>query len=144
MIPKYSDKADQGIRLIKPRACSCCGKIHEFIPQNAVDSGSGRYWFNCECHSTLVIKLDKPDKVKKIYTNQKLKIHRIVYVSKVNFKISYGEIKKLKEQTEANNISIGVTGILLFNQSYFIGCIEGERSKLNDLFNKMSKDEKTL
>lgn len=139
MIPKYL--AASGLKLKEPRICSCCEKKHEYMPKNAVKTGNGMFWFNCLCESTLVIKEETVELPISTIKKSEL-LYRIIYISRLNFKPSYRKIKALKQQVVSNNQQRNITGFLLFNKEYFIGAIEGERTVLNELFNKMTKDQR--
>lgn len=143
MLPNYTKKADAGIKLITPRKCKCCGMLHEFIPATALSKDGVMHWFNCVCNSTLVVKIKKEETPQNtIFTNEKIKIYRIIYISKVQKSFKYKELLNFETMISEKNKKSNLTGFLLFSNEYFVGTIEGERTQLNDLFNRISKDER--
>lgn len=45
--------------LTKPKACGCCGKEHKLVTEFVSDFQL--YWFECECRSTVVVKVDSAE-----------------------------------------------------------------------------------
>lgn len=46
-----------GIKLNTPKVCGTCKESHMMIPKDSPFQ-LDYYWFNCECHSTLVVSED--------------------------------------------------------------------------------------
>lgn len=68
-------------------------------------------------------------------------IRRIIYAStaaNVTFKTAL-DILNIANQ---NNNTYGITGMLLFNGTYFLQCIEGEETEINQLFSNIQKDRR--
>jgi hypothetical protein len=67
----------------------------------------------------------------------------IIYCSsatKLYFKPS--ELEALLTKCRLNNASLGITGILLFNEGSFFQVLEGEKNEVESLFEKISKDKR--
>ena len=50
------------------------------------------------------------------------------------------ELKRILSSAKKNNMENGVTGALLFNQSYFAQVLEGDRKAVTDTFCRIAKD----
>lgn len=50
------------------------------------------------------------------------------------------EFKSLCDQAQANNMALGVTGLLLKNSREFLQCLEGRDEAVMDIFEKISAD----
>lgn len=64
----------------------------------------------------------------------------IVYVSTSKHDFSEKELSDLLQEIRVKNKSLGVTGLLLYNEGLFIQVVEGERQILQDLFQNIKKD----
>ncbi|MEM8744928.1 MAG: BLUF domain-containing protein [Pseudomonadota bacterium] len=51
-----------------------------------------------------------------------------------------GELKRILNSAKQNNMSNGVTGALLFNQTYFAQILEGDRKAVTDTFCRIAQD----
>lgn len=67
---------------------------------------------------------------------------RLVYTSLVSGTLSNWDIELILESARKNNFDQGVTGILYFNNNHFLQCLEGDREKVNALYNKIVNDER--
>ena len=50
------------------------------------------------------------------------------------------DLKTIHQVANTTNTKLGVSGILLFNTSYYLQALEGPREKVNDLYFKILKD----
>ena len=67
---------------------------------------------------------------------------RLIYYSKVgNIKGIY-EINEILEKSKVNNAKLSVTGMLFFDEKYFIQVLEGNRDQVSELMLKIAKDER--
>ncbi|WP_261594958.1 BLUF domain-containing protein [Pseudoalteromonas holothuriae] len=67
----------------------------------------------------------------------------LVYVSRAKWHFSEPELFGLLEQARGNNASMGVTGLLLYdNKGTFIQALEGEEKQVDILYNKILADER--
>lgn len=72
-------------------------------------------------------------------------LFRLIYYSKnaiigsddPNFR---ADLKDILEKAKKNNVPVGVTGALLFNQTYFAQVLEGDRKAVTETFCRIAKD----
>lgn len=67
---------------------------------------------------------------------------RLIYASKISSAFEIEHVKDIVEKATRRNIKNDITGLLCFNRNYFLQCIEGERSVVNETFNKICADER--
>lgn len=65
---------------------------------------------------------------------------RLTYISRAMEGLSSEDLEKILEQARINNMSRGITGILIFNRHFFLQAIEGARPVINDLLNALAQD----
>lgn len=65
---------------------------------------------------------------------------RLVYASTVSEQFQPTDIERILKFAKENNARNGVTGMLCFNHKYFLQCLEGSRSKVNDTYNLIARD----
>lgn len=66
---------------------------------------------------------------------------QLLYFSEVR-DLGEGGAVRLLEQARVKNKAAYVTGVLLFNQNYFVQCLEGSREKVTDIFGAIAADER--
>jgi hypothetical protein len=54
------------------------------------------------------------------------------------------DVKQLLAVSRTNNQSLHVSGILYFNDRYFLQCLEGSRSAVNIIYNKIIADPRHI
>ena len=64
----------------------------------------------------------------------------ISYVSSANRDINQDEVAELLDQTEIRNNNMGVNGLLIYSSGNFFEVIEGEETKIKDLFENIKED----
>ena len=69
-------------------------------------------------------------------------IVRLVYSSKASDRITLDMTRKILESAQPSNEAQGITGILFYNQNYFLQCIEGASTRVNKLYQKIVKDDR--
>ncbi|WP_070965364.1 BLUF domain-containing protein [Vibrio sonorensis] len=67
---------------------------------------------------------------------------RLIYASRISDGMSNQDIENILESARKNNRKENVTGVLLFNRNYFLQCIEGSRSKVNQIYHKILNDQR--
>lgn len=67
---------------------------------------------------------------------------RLIYASSPSKDYSPPEIVKIVNSARKNNPKLGVTGILCFDNKFFIQWIEGPRDNINKLFQVISADSR--
>ncbi|MFI5496776.1 BLUF domain-containing protein [Actinoplanes sp. NPDC051859] len=68
-------------------------------------------------------------------------LSRLLYASVKN-PLPSGEIFDIHLQAQRNNARDGLTGVLLFNRSYFVQLLEGERVTVTAAFARIAADER--
>ncbi|MEO8112701.1 MAG: BLUF domain-containing protein [Ginsengibacter sp.] len=66
----------------------------------------------------------------------------LVYVSSATIHFSDEDLKTLLKASRENNVSLGITGMLLYADDNFIQVIEGEKDVLDTLYAKISRDNR--
>lgn len=69
-----------------------------------------------------------------------MNIVRLIYFSKASREMSLTDIQSILETSRSNNNKMGVCGMLCFDNNYFLQTLEGERSKVNELFLRIAND----
>ncbi len=67
---------------------------------------------------------------------------QLVYASAATVSMSDAELANLLDAARENNTRLGVTGVLLFKDATFFQVLEGERSVVESLFEKISQDQR--
>jgi len=67
-------------------------------------------------------------------------MHYIVYTSNSKEKLKEKELEQLLFQCQRNNSRNGITGFLLYVDGKFVQVLEGEKQKLDELFEKIKSD----
>ena len=65
---------------------------------------------------------------------------RLMYASRAVPAIDHEELVTILRQSKAHNPSIGVTGVLCFSGGIFLQVLEGGRSAVNRLYNRIAAD----
>ncbi|NVK26352.1 MAG: BLUF domain-containing protein [Gammaproteobacteria bacterium] len=65
---------------------------------------------------------------------------RILYASEVSSSFQPGDVESILESARHNNSANNITGLLCFNNKYFLQCLEGSRSRVNDTYQRILKD----
>ena len=71
-----------------------------------------------------------------------MKLVRLIYASRKTEHWNDQELQKLTAQASEYNRKHAITGVLIFNRKNFLQCIEGERSKVSALFQKIAHDDR--
>ncbi len=67
---------------------------------------------------------------------------RLMYASRANPAIDQDELIAILRKSKANNPSLGVTGVLCFSEGIFLQALEGGRSAVNKLYNRIATDSR--
>lgn len=67
---------------------------------------------------------------------------RLIYASKVNDNVNLEEVEKIITTAQKNNTELGVTGILIYNNQYFLQALEGGRNEVNQIYHKILNDKR--
>jgi hypothetical protein len=65
---------------------------------------------------------------------------RVTYLSRASAPLSADDLLQLLQQCHQNNTAKGLTGMLLFGNDTFLQSIEGEKSVVEPLIERIAKD----
>ncbi|MBX9716117.1 MAG: BLUF domain-containing protein [Burkholderiaceae bacterium] len=65
---------------------------------------------------------------------------RLMYVSRAADSVNQNELVAILKKSKANNVNVGVTGVLCFSAGIFLQVLEGGRSAVSSLYNKIAND----
>lgn len=65
---------------------------------------------------------------------------RLIYASSVTEAFKPGDIENILESARLRNVQDNVTGMLCFNQNYFLQCLEGSRTSVNGVYHRILND----
>ncbi len=67
---------------------------------------------------------------------------RLMYASRAVASVDQEELVAILRKSKANNPALGVTGVLCFSEGVFLQVLEGGRSAVNRLYNRIASDER--
>jgi Sensors of blue-light using FAD len=65
---------------------------------------------------------------------------RLMYASRAVPAVDHEELVAILKKSKTNNTKDGVTGVLCFSEGIFLQVLEGGRSAVNRLYNRISQD----
>lgn len=65
---------------------------------------------------------------------------RLMYVSRAADSVNQNELVAILKKSKANNVGTGITGVLCFSAGIFLQVLEGGRSQVSALYNKIATD----
>lgn len=65
---------------------------------------------------------------------------RLMYASRAADSVNQNELVSILKKSKANNADIGVTGVLCFSAGIFLQVLEGGRSQVSALYNRIAND----
>ncbi|TMO47332.1 blue light sensor protein [Pseudoalteromonas sp. S4389] len=65
---------------------------------------------------------------------------RLIYTSEISDGFGPGDIENILEKAKQNNSKMNVTGLLCFNTTHFLQCLEGSRSAVNATYHRILND----
>jgi hypothetical protein len=69
-------------------------------------------------------------------------MYRLIYVSTALDSVDLNEFKRILNTAQTNNAARDLTGMLAFNSKVFLQAIEGSREAINDLYAKLTRDQR--
>lgn len=69
-------------------------------------------------------------------------VHQLVYISAAEHNFTEKELHELLAKARENNQKLDITGMLLFHEGSFIQALEGEKSAVENLYEKISQDQR--
>lgn len=73
-----------------------------------------------------------------------MSLFALTYVSASTHMLSATELKSLMKVSEDRNRLLGITGMLLYRDGYFIQVLEGEQETVEALYNKIVRDPRHI
>ena len=67
---------------------------------------------------------------------------RLIYASRASDSFRGDQIGRLLEAARENNTKKDVTGILCFHRNYFLQCLEGSRTAVNEVYHGILNDDR--
>jgi len=67
---------------------------------------------------------------------------QLIYVSTAKSNITDESVQNLITFSKKNNSKYGITGFLVFDNSFFLQCIEGKDEEVNSLMKNIEKDKR--
>ena len=68
--------------------------------------------------------------------------YTVVYISRATQQVSEDDLVDLLNVSRKNNILDDITGMLLYRNGEYMQALEGEKSKVEALYNKISRDSR--
>lgn len=65
---------------------------------------------------------------------------RLVYASTASKAFNHEDIEKILQVAKENNGKHNVTGMLAFHRKYFLQCLEGSRTNVNNIYHQIAND----
>src|SRR6266446_9555176 len=65
---------------------------------------------------------------------------RLMYASRAADSVGHDELSAIIKKSQTHNAEIGVTGVLCFSGGVFLQALEGGRSAVNALYNRIAQD----
>lgn len=67
---------------------------------------------------------------------------RLIYASRVTECFSNSSIEHIIEKASEDNIKNHITGMLCFSSNYFLQCLEGSRTQVNQTYQRILNDDR--
>ncbi|MFW7380867.1 MAG: BLUF domain-containing protein [Oligoflexus sp.] len=67
-------------------------------------------------------------------------IFQLSYMSRAKFQFTEKDLEEMLEQARQFNLSVGITGILLYNKGVFLQMLEGEEVNVRQLYGRIEQD----
>ncbi|MBN2869639.1 MAG: EAL domain-containing protein [Campylobacterales bacterium] len=67
-------------------------------------------------------------------------MRQLVYVSRVDENLQFPDVKMILDRSWHNNREHGITGVLIYDGTYFIQCLEGESEAIERCFERIVRD----
>ena len=65
---------------------------------------------------------------------------RLMYVSRAAYEVSQTDLAAILKKSKASNLKLGVTGVLCLSDGLFLQVLEGGRSTVSALYNRIATD----
>lgn len=69
-------------------------------------------------------------------------VFHLVYFSKAAEDLSYTDIREILEVSRRNNARLGITGLLIFRDGYFVQLLEGDEAPVRNVLTAIRDDDR--
>jgi len=69
-------------------------------------------------------------------------VFQLIYTCALTASVGYEELKQIANDSRSRNLAMGITGILLYKDGSVLQVLEGERSKVKDLYVRITRDSR--
>lgn len=69
-------------------------------------------------------------------------IFHLVYVSKAADDLSYSDIRNILDVSRLHNAEVGITGVLILRDGYFLQVLEGDEAQIKSLVSRIAEDDR--
>lgn len=73
-----------------------------------------------------------------------MRLIRAIYASHKRDSLTVEDIESILADSRSNNSRAEITGVLCFSHEYFLQCLEGDRAAVNELYNRITRDDRHL
>ena len=67
---------------------------------------------------------------------------RLIYASKISSGFGPEDIENILQSARTYNVKTNVTGMLCFSNEYFLQCLEGSRTAVNNTYQQILNDKR--
>lgn len=67
-------------------------------------------------------------------------LHHIIYLSRATVGFNDQQLQQLLAKSSAHNLTLGITGMLLYGQEQFLQVLEGEPERVRTLYERIRQD----
>ena len=73
-------------------------------------------------------------------------VHQLIYYSKSTWKSDdpslLAQLRDIVSSSQRNNARVGITGFLIFDKTWFIQILEGDRANVSETYNRIARDRR--
>lgn len=73
-----------------------------------------------------------------------MQLIRAIYASHKSESLTVEDVESILSDSRSNNTRAEITGVLCFSHEYFLQCLEGDRAAVNELYNRITRDQRHL
>lgn len=69
-------------------------------------------------------------------------IFHLVYISRAADDLSYSDIRNILDVSRLHNAEVGITGVLILRDGYFLQVLEGDEAHIKSLVSRIDEDDR--
>ncbi|MFM6929318.1 MAG: BLUF domain-containing protein [Bdellovibrio sp.] len=69
-------------------------------------------------------------------------VFHLVYISHAADDLSYSDIRNILDVSRMHNAEVGITGILILRDGYFLQVLEGDEAQIKSLVSRIDEDDR--